>query len=164
MDNPTRHVVGVADMKIAANPGDILVTYALGSCLGITIYDPVAHVGGLLHVMLPDSASRAPGATFNPYKFVDTGLPLLFKQSYQAGARKERLVVKVVGGASSKENEADDMFQIGKRNFLALKKLLWKNGVLITSHQVGGNVSRTVTLETLSGEVLVKASGQISAL
>jgi chemotaxis protein CheD len=164
METPVRHVVGVADMKIAAGPGETLVTYALGSCLGVTVYDPVARVGGLLHVMLPDSSSRTPGTPLNPYKFVDTGLPLLFKQSYQAGARKERLVVKVAGGASSKEREADDMFQIGKRNFLALKKLLWKNGVLIAAHEVGGSVSRTVTLETASGEVLVKSNGQTAAL
>lgn len=164
MDNSSKYIVGVADMKIATNQGDTLITYALGSCLGVTIYDPVAGVGGLLHVMLPDSTSQTSHSKPNPYKFVDTGLPQLFKQSYQAGARKERLVVKVVGGASSKENEADDMFQIGKRNFLALKKLLWKNGVMITAHEVGGNASRTVSLEIGSGEVTVKSNGQTTAL
>lgn len=164
MEQSTKLIVGVADMKIAVKPGDTLITYALGSCLGVTVHDPVAGVGGMLHVMLPDSATATAGAKPNPYKFVDTGLPQLFKQSYVAGAKKERLVVKVVGGASSKENEADDMFQIGKRNFLALKKLLWKNGVVIAAHDVGGSVSRTVSLDVGSGEVIVKINGQNVAL
>ncbi len=164
MDNANKYIVGVADMKIASKPGDTLITYALGSCLGIMIYDPVATVGGLLHVMLPDSASQTSNAKPNPYKFVDTGLPQLFKQCYQAGAVKERLVVKVAGGASSKESEAEDMFQIGKRNFLALKKLLWKNGVMIAAHEVGGNASRTVSLNIGSGEVVIKSNGQTTAL
>ena len=163
MENATKHIVGVADMKIATKPGDTLITYALGSCLGITVYDPVAQVGGMLHVMLPDSANQSSTAKPNPYKFVDTGLPQLFKESYKAGAKKERLVVKVAGGAS-KQSEEDDMFQIGKRNFLALKKLLWKNGVIITSHDVGGHASRTVSMEIGSGELVVKSNGQTAAL
>src|SRR5919109_4013944 len=95
-----RYIVGVADMKISVQPGDQLITYALGSCLGIAIHDPVAKVGGLLHVMLPLSTIDPAKAAENPSMFVDTGVPQLFISCYKAGAQKHRLVVKVAGGAS----------------------------------------------------------------
>jgi chemotaxis protein CheD len=151
-----KHIVGVADMKISTQPGDQLVTYALGSCLGIAIYDPVVHVGGLLHVMLPLSTIDPAKATQNPSMFVDTGVPQLFIESYKAGAQKQRLVVKVAGGASVHGNEAEDHFQIGKRNFVMLRKLLWKNGVLLQAHDVGGTHSRTMTLDLDTGTVTLK--------
>ena len=113
-----KHIVGVADMKISASADDLLITYALGSCLGITIYDPISAVGGMLHVMLPLSTIDPAKASANPYMFVDTGVPRLFIDCYKAGARKERLVVKVAGGACANGHSADDdYFQIGKRNF-----------------------------------------------
>lgn len=151
-----KHIVGVADMKIATQPGDQLVTYALGSCLGIAIHDAVASVGGLLHVMLPLSTIDLEKAGENPYMFVDTGVPRLFLACYQAGAQKQRLVVKVAGGASVHGEAADDHFQIGKRNFVMLRKLLWKNGVLLHAHDVGGTHSRALTLTIGSGAVTLK--------
>ncbi len=154
-----RHIVGVADMKISAERDDQIITYALGSCLGIAIFDPVACVGGMLHVMLPTSTIDSEKAREKSFMFVDTGVPKLFIDCYKAGARKERLVVKVAGGACTRGNEEDDYFQIGKRNFIMLRKLLWKNGVLLKSHDVGGNDSRTMYLEIGSGEVIVKANG-----
>jgi len=135
-----------------------LITYALGSCLGIAIYDPEACVGGLLHVMLPLSTIDPEKATRNPFMFVDTGVPKLFIECYKAGAKKERLQVKVAGGASSK-TEGEDLFQIGRRNFIILRKLLWRNGVLLSSYDVGGTLSRTMSLEIGTGRVTVKADG-----
>lgn len=159
-----RYVVGVADMKISAQPDDQLVTYALGSCLGIAIHDPVVHVGGLLHVMLPLSTIDPAKATENPAMFVDTGVPRLFLACYQAGAQKQRLIVKVAGGASVHGDEVDDHFQIGKRNFVMLRKLLWKNGVLLQAHDVGGTHSRPMTLTIGNGEVSLKTHGSIAIL
>lgn len=157
-------VVGMADLQLA-HGGERLVTYALGSCLGITIWDPVAHVGGLLHVMLPSSAIDAEKALRNPAMFVDSGVPLLFRRSYELGARKERLVVRVAGGAHSGATEADDQFQIGKRNFLTLRKLLWKNNVLLHAHDVGGcQTSRTMRLDVATGEVIVRTNGVEASL
>ena len=147
-------------MKISASAGVQIITYALGSCLGITIHDPVARVGGMLHVMLPTSGIEGGLPISNPYKFLDTGLPRLFLESYKVGARKERLVVKFAGGASAKDKEEDDYFQIGKRNFLMLKKLLWKNGVLLKAHDVGCKSSRTMTLEIGTGEITLKIQGE----
>lgn len=159
-----KYIVGVADMKISANRDDTIITYALGSCLGITIYDPVAGVGGMLHVMLPLSTIDPTKAAWNPFMFVDTGVPSLFIGSYKAGARKERLIVKVAGGACSSGDEEEDYFQIGKRNFVMLRKLLWKNGVLLKAHDVGGRESRTMSLDLASGEVALKINGDSTSL
>lgn len=155
----TRLTVGVADMKVSARAGEVLVTYALGSCLGITVHDAVAGVGGMLHVMLPSAANHAEKARENPYMFVDTGVPLLFKSCYQLGASKERLVVKVAGGASARDNDEEDSFQIGKNNLVMLRKLFWKNGVLIQAQEVGGRLSRTLSLDVASGEVRIRSNG-----
>ena len=151
-------------MKISARPDDVLITYALGSCLGIAVYDPVARVGGLLHVMLPVSTVNPSKAAENPLMFVDTGVPELFKACYKAGAKKERMVLKVAGGASLQNNESTDQFQIGKRNFLMLRKLLWKNNVLIKSFDVGENYSRTMSLDMATGDVVLKINNKESVL
>lgn len=159
-----KQVIGIADMKISKSAEDVLITYALGSCLGIAIYDAVARVGGLLHVMLPTSTVNPSKAANNPLMFVDTGVPELFKACYKAGAKKERLIVKVAGGASLQNNEETDQFQIGKRNFLMLRKLLWKNNVLIKSFDVGENFSRTMSLDMSSGAVTLKINNEESVL
>jgi chemotaxis protein CheD len=153
------HIVGIADMKISADSGDRLITYGLGSCLGIAIHDPVACVGGLLHIMLPLSTVDPAKAATHPFMFVDTGVPKLFIESYKAGARKDRLMVNVAGGAATRGNEEEDYFQIGKRNFTILKKLLWKNGVLLQSHDVGGSCSRTMALDIGTGNVTLRING-----
>jgi chemotaxis protein CheD len=159
-----RHVVAVADMKISNQPGDEIITFALGSCLGITVYDPVALVGGMLHVMLPLSTIDPSKAAENPYMFVDTGVPKLFLESYKAGASKQRLEVKVAGGACTNGKEDDDYFQIGKRNFVMLRKLLWKNGVLLKSSDVAGTHSRTMSLDIATGKVSLRINGVITQL
>jgi chemotaxis protein CheD len=149
----------MAGMGVSADPDDELVTYALGSCLGIAIHDGDAHVGGLLHAMLPLSTADPEKAAQNAALFVDTGVPALFRACYERGARKERMVVKVAGGAFLTEAEEDDLFQIGTRNLVVLRKLLWKNGVLLRSQDVGGRRSRTLSLCVGSGKVTVKSRG-----
>jgi len=154
-----KHVVGVGDMKISEATTDSIVTYALGSCLGITIYDPVARIGGMLHAMLPLSTIDPEKARNNPSMFIDTGVPRLFHECYKAGAARERLIVKAAGGASTSSELKDDFFQIGRRNFTLLRKLLWKSGLLLQAHDVGGTVSRTMSLEIETGAVLLKING-----
>jgi chemotaxis protein CheD len=151
-----RRTVGIADMIVSATPEDVLITYALGSCLGVSIYDPHVQVGGLLHVMLPDSEID-PAAAGSPYRFVDTGVPLLFKAAYALGARKDRIVAKVAGGAGSGADT--DHFQIGRRNLLKLRELFRHNRVPITAQEVGGTASRTMLLEIATGEVRLKVDG-----
>jgi chemotaxis protein CheD len=159
-----RQVVPMAGMGVSVNPDDELVTYALGSCLGVVVHDPEAHVGGLLHAMLPLSSSDPEKAAQNAALFVDTGVPALFRACYERGARKERMVVRVAGGASLTPAEEDDLFQIGTRNMVVLRKLLWKNGVLLRAQDVGGRLSRTVSLCVGSGQVMVKSSGNVYEL
>jgi chemotaxis protein CheD len=149
--------VGIADCRISRVPEDVLITYALGSCVGVAIYDPVARVGGLLHYMLPESTIDPEKGRSNPYMFADTGIPLLFRRSYEHGAEKRRLMVNIAGGAQVMDEGG--IFNIGKRNALALRKILWKAGVLICSEAVGGSVSRTVRLEMESGRVWLRTEG-----
>lgn len=158
-------VVGVADVKVSNNPGERLITYALGSCLGIIVFDPVAGVAGLLHVMLPTGTIDTQKMQEKPAMFVDSGVPLLFKECYKLGAKKERMQCKVAGGAHAGASEEDDRFQIGKRNMIALRKLLWKNGVLVHAHDTGGiQTSRTMWVEVATGEVTLKINGAESKL
>jgi chemotaxis protein CheD len=158
------HTVGVADMIVSKDPEDTIITHALGSCLGVTVHDPVAQVGGLLHVMLPLSTIDPTKASTNPHMFVDTGVPQLFLACYKLGAQKSRVILKVAGGACSKANPDDDFFEIGKRNFVMLRKLLWKNGVLIKAHDVGGAHSRTMSLHVGSGDVTLQINGSKSII
>ena len=153
-----KYLVGIADMKIASQPGDVIVTHALGSCLGITAYDSVAKVGGMLHVMMPMSNVNPEKAKTNPYMFVDTGVPAFFNEIYKVGGKKGRLEVKVAGGANVQKSETD-RFAIGKRNHVVLKKLFWKNGILIEAEDVGKNFARTMYLEIGSGRVWLSTAG-----
>lgn len=156
-----KNVVVVADMKLGGK-GDILVTHALGSCLGLMIYDPQAQVGGLLHAMLPLSKINPEKAANNPYMFVDLGVPKLFKEIYRIGGEKSRLVVKAAGcGQPLGKNE---IFKIGERNFTVLKKLLWKNNVLLSADDVGGSAGRTVHFDITTGEVKISSNGSVSLL
>ena len=162
---PTEKVVGVADLKVSNVAGERLITYALGSCLGIVVHDPVAGVAGMLHVMLPTGTIDAQKMQDKPAMFVDSGVPLLFKECYKLGAKKERMQVKVAGGAHQGAREEDDRFQIGKRNMIALRKLLWKNNVLVHAHETGGvQTSRTMWVDVASGEVTLKINGTESKL
>lgn len=150
-------VVGVGDMKVSNDPTAVLATYSLGSCIGVCIYDPSAKVGGLLHYMLPESELDRKKSEKNPFMFGDTGIPLLFKTSYRYGAEKHRLKVFVFGGAQILDQNG--LFNIGKRNILVLRKLFWRNNIMIDREEVGGMVSRTLKLDIATGDLWLKASG-----
>jgi chemotaxis protein CheD len=152
-----RHVVQVGDMKVGVR-GDEVITHALGSCLGLMVYDPVARVGGLLHAMLPLAKINPQKAEANPYMFVDTGVVRLFKEVYSIGGKKSRLLVKAAGCGSPIGN--NEMFKIGERNYTVLKKLLWKNNVLLDAEDVGGTVSRTVHFHISTGKIFIKSGQQ----
>jgi chemotaxis protein CheD len=147
-------VVDIADFKVSANQGDLLVTYSLGSCIGVTIWDAEARVGGMIHFMLPDSSLSPAKAKTNPAMFADTGVPMLFRAAYELGAVKKRMVVKVAGGSQLLDDNGT--FNIGKRNYVMLRKIFWKNGILIESEDVGGSISRTIRLDVGSGRVTLK--------
>ncbi|MDB6054767.1 MAG: cheD [Verrucomicrobiales bacterium] len=151
-------VIGIAEMAVSTREGDVLVTYALGSCLGIAIYDPVAKVGGLMHAMLPDSSIDPQKAALYPAMFIDSGLPQLFRAAYTLKAQKERLLVYAAGGAQIMDSQ--QFFNIGKRNYEAFSNLLIRNDLQIEAEQIGGLVNRTISLNISTGEVRLKVSGQ----
>lgn len=144
-------------MKLTSHPEDSVVTHGLGSCLGVAVYDPQAKVGGLLHVMMPVSSTNPVKAQANPYMFVDTGIPAFFDALEQAGGSRRRFRLKVAGGAMINDN---DHFAIGKKNYITLKKTLWKAGVLITAEDVGGNAARTMSLDVATGKVRLSNAGK----
>lgn len=156
-------IAGVADRKISNTPGDVVVTHALGSCLGISLHDAQAHVGGLLHVMLPLSRINPEKAQANAFMFVDTGMPTFLREICAAGGNMKRLVVRVAGGANI-NGIAHDRFAIGKRNYTVLKKILWRSGLLIDAEDVGGRAARTMYLEIGSGRTWLNMAGQIKDL
>jgi len=150
-------VIGISDIKVSNKVNDVLVTYALGSCIAVAIYDPKVKVGGLLHYMLPDSSLDKVKAKAIPGMFADTGIPLLFKACYTLGAQKKTMIVKVIGGASILDDT--NFFRIGQKNIMAVRKMLWKNNVLINGEDTGSNYNRTVRLEINTGKVFVRQSG-----
>ncbi len=154
------HTVGIAQMKISSDREDVLVTHALGSCLGIAAYDFRAGVGGLSHVMLPAAAADPDKARQNPLVYIDTGVRAMVEGCLQAGAAKPRLVIKAAGGASAHDNEDEDMFQIGKRNYIMLRRVLWEMGMMLRSQDVGGSCSRTMSLHIATGEVQLRINGR----
>ena len=145
-----KHTVGVSDMKLSATAGDIIVTHALGSCIGVAIHDPVACVGGILHYMLPMSTVDPVKAQNNPFMFGDIGIPTLFGEAYKLGATKENLRVVIAGGAQVFEQR--DFFDIGKRNIVIARKLFWKNNIMIAAENVGDHIPRTMYLEVGTGK------------
>jgi len=151
-------VVGIADLAVSNNQTLTLATYSLGSCIGVSIYDPVARVGGLLHVMLPESKIDLDKAQRQPAMFMDTGIPSLFRAAYQLKAEKYRVQICVAGGAQVMDSSG--FFSIGKRNYETLKGILNEHGLKVSAEQVGGMVSRSMYLNLATGEVKLKVSGQ----
>jgi chemotaxis protein CheD len=149
-----RVVVGVGDMAVSNNDMVTLSTYALGSCVGVIAYDPVAHAGGILHLMLPDSRISPDKAAKQPAMFANTGLPMLFKALIGVRADPSRLHIFLAGGASVLNGA--DPFKIGERNSVAVLQYLKANGCPIVGQDLGGSVNRTVHLEIAGGCVTLK--------
>ena len=149
-----RLTVGVGDLALSDRKGNELVTYSLGSCMAVIIHDPMAGVGGMLHFMLPESRLNPERARKQPGLFADTGLPLLFQGAYARGAKKGRLRVVVAGG--SQVIDGTGHFNVGARNYAAMRKIFWRNNVLIDAEDVGGRASRTVGLEIGTGRVWIR--------
>jgi len=151
-------VVGVGDLAASNNPNLILTTYSLGSCLGVTVFDPVARVGGLLHLMLPSSDIDPAKGMSKPGMFVDTGVPALFRSAYEFRAVKQRMIICVAGGAQIMDSTG--FFNIGRRNCEALQNLLNQHDLRTVAAETGGLVNRTMSLHLNTGRVTLKTSGQ----
>ena len=155
MDNSL--AVGLGEIKLSNNPADVLVAYGLGSCVGISMYDPQARVGALLHAVLPQRLND--GDARNP-KFVDSGVLRMLEQLEQMGAARHRLVVRMVGGATMLNIPgAKQSLNIGERNVAAARLVLAEQRLRLSAEDVGGNTGRTVRLHVNTGRTTVRAIG-----
>ncbi|WP_077177191.1 chemotaxis protein CheD [Carboxydothermus pertinax] len=151
--------VGIADYKLGSSPVKI-VTYGLGSCVGVSFFDPRLKLGALLHVMLPDSSQFS--GQIKPEKFADTGIPLVVREMEKHGTKKSSLEVKMVGGAQMFSGPgAQTIMNIGERNIAMCKKVINRLGLKLVAEEVGGNKGRTMILDTSTGNVTVKIIGNI---
>lgn len=152
--------VGMADLNICKSP-DSITTLGLGSCVGIAIRDPMTKIGGLAHIMLPDSTQIKENK--NKAKFADTGIEELVKQVVAAGASKSRLVAKIAGGAQmfAFQNKTD-LIRIGDRNVEASLSKLKELGIPVLAQDTGLNYGRTVIFTPETGEFLIRAVGRDS--
>lgn len=150
--------VGMADLKVGRAP-DVLTTLGLGSCIGLTFYDPVTKIGGLVHYMLPDSTKLKNNT--NIAKFGDTGIRELYRQVLAQGANPRRLVAKIAGGASMFEMSGlSSVGNVGERNAEEAKLMLKELKVPLIAEDTGLNYGRTVELNCETGEYVIKAIGK----
>lgn len=149
-----RVVIGVGDMAVSNNAMVTLSTYALGSCIGVVAYDPAVRVGGILHLMLPDSSISPDKAAVQPAMFANTGLPLFFRALMGLKAERTRMRLFVTGGACVLTTA--DSFKIGERNTKATLDFLAANGMRPRQIVTGGTTNRTVHLEIGSGSMTLK--------
>jgi chemotaxis protein CheD len=157
-----RVVVGVGDMAVSNNSQVTLSTYALGSCIGLVAYDPAVKVGGILHLMLPDSSISPAKAQSQPAMFADTGLPLFFRSLAGLKADRSRLRLFVTGGACVLSSH--DAFKIGERNTKATLDFLATNGFPVRQTVTGGTTNRTIHLQIGDGEMTLKTPDGSSSL
>ena len=150
--------VGVGGIGVARAPGEVLKTMALGSCVAVVLLDPQTHAVGTDHVALPDSSISADRARERPGYFADTGIPALLEAMSRIGARRDALIVKLVGGAAVLD--PNSTFNIGKRNALAIKKILWGRQMGAVAEEMGGTISRTVTVDVDKGRVVISSPGK----
>ncbi len=153
----TKTIVNVSDAKTSNDPADLLTTYSLGSCIGVCLYDSATRTGGMLHYQLPDSKLDPERAQKKPFMFADTGMKIMLGKLLSMGANKKRMQVKLAGGAEM--NTGPKGFNIGKRNYLAIRKILWKNGMFIDAEDIGGFSPRNVYMNIDDGAVTVRSNG-----
>ena len=155
LEPPRRLIIGIGEFAVSNRPGDVIVTHALGSCIAVCLFDPTGPVAGMLHFLLPDAAINPDRAAQQPAAFADTGIPLLFRTAYEYGLDKTRCVVKLVGGAEMAQVTGAPGFNTGRRNALAAKNVLWRNGVFVAAQETGGTNARTLHLSVADGRLRI---------
>jgi chemotaxis protein CheD len=154
--------VPIAAMQVSNDPTSVLVTYALGSCVGITLHDQTLSVGGLLHVMLPSSDVHAEAAARRPAMYVDTGLASMLGKLVALGCEQQNLVVKIAGGGQLLS--ASQQLALGPRNVEAVRAACAAHGLTVAAEDVGGTRSRNLQLHVGTGRVAVTSRGKEKAL
>ena len=149
-------IIGIADMKMAKGEG-MLVTYALGSCIGICLHDPALKLGALVHIMLPVNMEAG---RKTPMKYADTGIRETLKQMEAKGASRSRITAKIAGGAMMFKDGTGSLGNIGQRNIESVKLNLKKEGIRLLKEDVGGSVARTLLFDVNSGLGCVRCYGR----
>ena len=150
-------VVGIADMKMAKASG-MLITYALGSCIGICFYDSRIRLAALLHIMLPLNMETTRRA---PLKYADTGIRATLQQMETQGASRSRITAKIAGGAKMFEvSGSGDLGNIGQRNIDSVHRVLRTEGIRLVAEDVGGKVARTMLFDVASGQCCIRSYGK----
>ena len=160
--NDSPLVIGLGELKTSNREEDVLITYSLGSCVGLSLYDPRVKVGGLVHCMNPDSRVDAKKARTQPCLFTDLGVVALLESLFSKGASRRSLVAKVAGAACIHGRSAG--VNVGEKNYVVLRKVLWKNNILIAEQDVGGSFARTLSLYIGTGETRVKCDRKVNVL
>ena len=153
-----RWVVGIGELKVSNRSDDTIVTHGLGSCVAVSIWDPTTRAGGLLHYLLPEARINAGRAAMQPEAFADTGIPRLVGAALALGLDCTRARVKLVGGAEI-VGLANASLNIGRRNALAAKRIVWRAGLFVAGEVLGGTDARTVTMRMSDGVLIVRAGG-----
>lgn len=151
-------IVGVSDLGFSSDPNETLITYSLGSCMGVALYDPTAKIGGLIHCLLPQATSGSEDSRHNPFMFVDTGINNMIEAIEELGTLKRRLICKIAGGGAPSGPE--NTFRIGEKNYAMVRKILFKHNILIKGEFVGGATAKTMMLHINTGRVIVRFNGK----
>ena len=150
-------VVGIADMKMVNGDAKV-ITYALGSCIGICLYDPKLKLAALVHIMLPLNMEAG---RKNPLKYADTGIRETLKAMQAKGAMKSRITAKCAGGAKMFEGAGKGALgNIGQRNIESVHTILKMEGIHLVAEDVGGGVARTLTFDAATGMATVQSYGK----
>lgn len=153
--------LGLGERAISRNPDDVLVAYGLGSCLGISMIDPVTRVSALLHAVLPAAANGMPPGDATSHKYVDSGIEKLLEAVLKEGANKSRLIVRIVGGANMLVSPGlTNSFDIGTRNMETARRTLQRLNMKIAAEEVGGHTGRTVHVYVADSRVTVRVIGE----
>ena len=160
--------VSIGEFVVSDPPDDVIPPVALGSCIAVCLWEPKARVAGMLHFMLPESTLNEERARERPAVFANTGIPLLFHAAYELGADKKRCAVRLVGGAElatagAEQGDGNGVFNVGRRNVLAARAVLWRNGIMTGGELVGGTVARTIAMNVGDGRIIVKTDGAVVA-
>jgi chemotaxis protein CheD len=154
----TVHTVGIGEWIVASDPEDQIKTYALGSCLAVIITDIKLGITGMIHIALPESSIDPEKAKALPGYFADSGIPLMIEEMKNRGAIRANVRIKLAGGAAVMDSKG--IFDIGKRNLLAAKKILWKSSLGAIAEDTGGEISRTVCVKVKNGETLITSGNK----
>jgi len=154
--------VGISEFAISKEKGDAVITYSLGSCAGVSFFDPDTGVGGMIHCMLPLSGSDKDKARETPAMYVDSGIMLILQKMFDMGVQRNNLICRVAGCGSPAD--AQGLFKIGERNYTVLRKILWKNNILIKGELIGGVDPKTMVLDLATGKTFVRIHNQFNEI